>query len=379
MSLLIDRRLPANSQPCWNVRRETFSLANPETDWSKSKPIQQQTTPKNAGLFNEEEKQFVESPDGGIDFGQIPKELEEKSDGKYPAAPIRLEKGSYAYGHEHITEERKREIVDAGYKNELDMLSDVSKNYTQIYEQPNGRLLLVKKNGKSKYAVVELQKEPDNYYGATTWFLDEKTERGKPYEERSGRKLLLEVAPATDSGKSAPFVSASNKDRAGENWRSGESSLPTPANTIAPEDESVKTKEIYDFGEKLGGARKDTAERGYAMSGKTESNNDNQPAWAKRYKIAESVTNPGTWTILDTKSRFGGSKRTFSSEEEAKKQSPSLPLQRFHRVYQSRENNDKWSVYKKVENANYLKLLIKISPPRGKMKYMSDTPRNSEY
>jgi hypothetical protein len=184
-------------------------------------------------------KNFVTSPDGKIDFGNIPADIEEKSNGKYPEAPIRLEKGSIAYGQDHISDARKQEMRDAGYIDELDMLSDVAKNYTQIYEQPNGRLLLVKKNGKSKYAVVELQKNPDNYYGTTTMFFDEKPLRGKPYEERSGRKLLLEVAPATDSGKSVPFVSASNNDRAGENWRSEENSLPTLSNNIAPQDGNV--------------------------------------------------------------------------------------------------------------------------------------------
>lgn len=353
---------------------ETFSLANPETDWSKSKPIPQQTTPKTAGLFNEEEKQFVESPDGGIDFGQIPKELEEKSDGKYPAAPIRLEKGAAEdYGHSHIGEERIKEIKEVGYKDELDMLSDVSKSYTHIYEQPNGRILLVKKNGKSKYAVVELQKEPDNYYGATTWFLDEKPIRGRPYEERSGMKLLLEVAPTLNTGLSSPFPNAGSKNRPDTSRRLGKSSSPTPENNIAPEDESVKTKGIDDFGEKIGGARKDTAERGYTMSGKTESKNDNQPAWAKRYKIAESVYHPGTWAILDTKSRFGGSKQTFSSEEEAKKAIPVFAVAESHRVYQSRENNDKWSIYKKVGERKLFKVVNQDFPSREEgMKYMSE-------
>jgi len=43
----------------------------------------------------------------------------------------------------------------------------------------------------------------------------------------SGEKeLLLDVARAADSGKSAPFVAVSNEDRADGNWRSGESSFP---------------------------------------------------------------------------------------------------------------------------------------------------------
>jgi len=57
---------------------------------------------------------------------------------------------------------------------------------------------------------------------------------GSQTENSSPLRLLLEVAPATDSGKSVPFVSNSNKDRTDENWRSEESSSLTPDNNIAP-------------------------------------------------------------------------------------------------------------------------------------------------
>ena len=40
------------------------------------------------------------------------------------------------------------------------------------------------------------------------------------------KELLLDVARAADSGKSAPFVAVSKEDRAGGNGRSGESSFP---------------------------------------------------------------------------------------------------------------------------------------------------------
>ena len=190
-------------------------------------------------------KNFVTSPDGKIDFGNIPAEIEEKSGGKYPEASIRMEEGAKEdYGRSHIGEERIKEIKDAGYKDELDMLSDVAKNYTQIYEQPNGRLLLVKKNGKSKYAVVELQKNPDNYYGTTTMFFDEKPLRGKPYEERSGRKLLLDVARTPDSGQSVPFPIAGVEDRADNSRRWDKSSSLTHGNNIATQTGNVNKNSI---------------------------------------------------------------------------------------------------------------------------------------
>ncbi|MGA9109023.1 MAG: hypothetical protein WB290_01905 [Smithella sp.] len=209
-------------------------------------------TPSAAKMSNN----FVTSPDGKIDFGNIPAEIEEKSGGKYPEAPIRMEEGAKEdYGRSHIGEERIKEIKDAGYQDELDMLSDVAKNYTQIYEQPNGRLLLVKKNGKSKYAVVELQKNPDNYYGTTTMFFDEKPLRGKPYEERSGRKLLLDVARTPDSGQSVPFPIAGVEDRADNSRRWDKSSSLALENNIASQPGNVNKNGLTDSPQIVDGIR----------------------------------------------------------------------------------------------------------------------------
>jgi len=60
-------------------------------------------------------------------------------------------------------------------------------------------------------------------------------------EERSNRKLLLHVARATDSGKSAPFIASDNKDRIEDNWRSGKSSSEV---NIAQENEDVQTRTV---------------------------------------------------------------------------------------------------------------------------------------
>ena len=51
----------------------------------------------------------------------------------------------------------------------------------------------------------------------------------QPFTDRSvdsgEKELLLDVARAADSGKSAPFVTVSKEDRTVGNWRSGESSF----------------------------------------------------------------------------------------------------------------------------------------------------------
>ena len=114
---------------------------------------------------------------------------------------------------------------------------------------------LLRKNGKSKYAVVELQKNPDNYYGTTTMFFDEKPLRGKPYEERSGRKLLLDVARTPDSGQSVPFPIAGVEDRADNSRRWDKSSSLALENNIASQPGNVNKNGLTDSPQIVDGIR----------------------------------------------------------------------------------------------------------------------------
>jgi hypothetical protein len=149
---------------------------------------------------------FVLSPAGKADFGKVPKLDSVLTEGKeYPEAPIRMEEGG-SYGKAHIQPERLKEFQEHGYPSAADFLSDVAQHYSHIYEQPNGRLLLVKRNGRAKFASVELQKEADGYYGVTTLFLESsKSKNNKLYEERGGRKLLWPVSPTLHSGNGTLF------------------------------------------------------------------------------------------------------------------------------------------------------------------------------
>lgn len=106
---------------------------------------------------------------------------------------------------------------------------------------------------------------------------------------------------------------------------------------------ATKPKEvIQDFGEKIGGARKDTA----VKTGKkpvAEKPKDDRPTWAKRFEISEiaASSNPaevGKWTISDTKNKdwMGNNRRLtnqmFNSQEEAEKFLPVAAVAMKHRV-----------------------------------------------
>ena len=145
---------------------------------------------------------------------------------------------------------------------------------------------------------------------------------------------------------------------------------PTPRKSIAAQPEKIE-----DFGEKIGGARKDTAERGYAMSGKEKEQEALSTAWQKRFKAIENSMKPGSWNIVDTKSksRWGGvSKESYLSEEEANKAVPIYAVAQSHRVYNDRETTTEWAIFKSVGKRKLFKVVDKTFPSREEgMKYMA--------
>jgi hypothetical protein len=83
-------------------------------------------------------------------------------------------------------------------------------------------------------------------------------------KEIEEEKLLLRVARATDTGKSAPFVTSGNQDRTEDNWRSGEIAS---KESIAAEKESVKLEEkkgrkVEEAGEELTYNKRNRMSRG---------------------------------------------------------------------------------------------------------------------
>ncbi len=151
-----------------------------------------------------------------------------------------MEKGNHDYGEIHIEERRGEKIKSAGYPDVKSFIRDVASGYNAIWQNPNGRLLLAKKNDGEKIAIVELQEHKDrNYYGVTTAFVgDEK------YLKRGRRKLLWEGSePASASpGQLDPLANITPEDtQVDDAWRSGQS-LPSD-NTIPLQGQNFKGKE----------------------------------------------------------------------------------------------------------------------------------------
>lgn len=134
------------------------------------------------------------------------------------------------------------------------------------------------------------------------------------------------------------------------------SPAPKPAEPepVATEEPAPPAK-IEDFGEKIGGARKDIAERGFERGPRAPSEGDDQPAWRRQYhvgQIAKSLrpSEEGRWQISDAKSnrpiRSGYTPMTFATKEEAEAMIPLYEVAKKHRVYG--ENDGTFAIYRRV-------------------------------
>lgn len=104
--------------------------------------------------------------------------------------------------------------------------------------------------------------------------------------------------------------------------------------------ERVKKERIEDFGEKIGGARKDLSEKTGPRPSKPKG--DSKPAWRKRYEVNEIVADAfdkskvGKWAVTDKKTgrqiRDNSRVATFSSREEAEAAIPFYEVAKNHRV-----------------------------------------------
>ncbi len=157
-----------------------------------------------------------------------------------------------------------------------------------------------------------------------------------------------------------------------------EQSEPTKAlKKTAPTSEK---ETIQDFGEKIGGARKDTSVKtGPKTSGTTTK--DNRPTWAKRFEITEiaASSNPnevGKWIITDTRKKdWKGnakqlSKQFFDSQKDAELALPILAVAQKHRVWAA--GKDSFSIYREISDRKRVKVVEQEFQTReDAMKYMA--------
>ena len=130
--------------------------------------------------------EFAANPAGNPTWGTIDNAIVTSARRPLTAAPIMLQNGWHSsmgegFGIAHIRD-HEADMRKMGYPSAEAFLSDVLQNFNRIYQQPNGRLLLAKQNGKQLVAVVELRNDPTGFYGVTT-----------AYPERVNKKFKAEL------------------------------------------------------------------------------------------------------------------------------------------------------------------------------------------
>lgn len=192
---------------------------------------------------------------------------------------------------------------------------------------------------------------------------------------------------------------ANAESRAAKEAQSTSQSTPTPekpasemsaSELLRAAADKMDSEKIDDVGEKIGGARKDTAISTGAKR-KTVTEDDNRPTWAKRFQIAQvaggfdvSVNGKdvtGKWTISDlrNKDRFDQPKQVgkyFDSKEEAEAALPLIAVAQKHRVSSTGQKNSEggytYEIWRDVNDRKRVKVVDQEFQSReDAMRYMA--------
>lgn len=150
-----------------------------------------------------------------------------------------------------------------------------------------------------------------------------------------------------------------------------------PAASSAPKAPAAK---VEDFGEKIGGARKDTSTPGKKKAAKQT---DSRPAWQRRYEVTQVVTSTvpgeaGRWVISDTrkldwKKQPKQLRGNYATEEEAMQMLPVIAVAQKHRVLSVRDGDGTgFEIWRDVTDRKRVKVVDQVFPSReAGMEYMA--------
>lgn len=144
-----------------------------------------------------------------------------------------------------------------------------------------------------------------------------------------------------------------------------------------PVDGSRKAK-IQDFGEKIGGARKDTAEKTGPRAGEPKKGSET-PGWRNRYEATQIVKSSrageeGKWRISDKRASRGrlgnGSRQLFDTQAEAEAAIPLLEVSRNHSVYGER-GAETFGIFRNVTDRKRVLIRGGFAANEDAMRYMA--------
>ncbi len=197
-------------------------------------------------------------------------------------------------------------------------------------------------------------------------------ERGQDYGGKSQQDLFrytdlpLFNKPAQEMAKQAQDLPPAKIEQA-----TPESPAEPPASK-----QSAGAGSIQDFGEKIGGARKDRAR---PLGPRSERVDDGAPGWSRKYSVLQNKKD-GKWSVYVVDGR--GSSRlivshgigSFGSEGEAKAALPLIEVARKHRVDQNRETG-KYDIVRQVrEKRRGVTIKGGFESRDAAMEYMAKNP-----
>lgn len=148
----------------------------------------------------------------------------------------------------------------------------------------------------------------------------------------------------------------------------------TPARN-APAKKAAPSEKIDDLGEKIGGARKDTAT---SIGKRRSSKKKKVTGWRTRYAAVQNVGSVDQeWTLVDKRTgraiRQPGEYKAmrFSTQEEAEKVLPLVAVAQKHSVYRDRDK--KFTIWRRISDRKRVRVVADAFDTRDEaMKYMAD-------
>lgn len=230
---------------------------------------------------------FVSAPDGSIDFGEITPEMALAM--RRQAGKIRLQNGvqnadGTGWGLSHIEANHGDQIRNAGFESVQHFVSHVARNFNEVLQAKNRQLLVAIDGGRQDVMFVQLEpEEGGDFYRINTAFpasrnyLEKQQKKGmkllwggsEPAPAAAGQQPPYAGAPAEESGQGAPIARGQSSDASvapasqkakneGRAVAVGGTGNATVDQSSAQKAESTQpAAKIEDFGEKIGGARKD--------------------------------------------------------------------------------------------------------------------------
>jgi hypothetical protein len=151
--------------------------------------------------------------------------------------------------------------------------------------------------------------------------------------------------------------------------------------TNADQQPDATAKKIQDLGEKIGGARKDTA--ALAGGARRATSKDERPAWARRFEVSQIVAgnDEGRWVLRDTRSkdRLGKAKQvgrdTYATEQDALDVVPLAAVSLKHRAFPTGAKDESgqytYEIWREINDRKRVKVVDQVFASRSDaMEYM---------